>query len=161
MKIGLVSFLIYLWESNNKHIWSDLSQWSHDVLRENQNQIILCYNEVMFNRLMLLLSLISVVVILAMINFTTPTGVGPLGVLVFFMMVYVVVFGIVNLMVVGFIKLMGYRQEARKEHYYAAMIAFGPVMLLLIRSFGSLNLATIGMTAVFIALGCFVINKRL
>ncbi|MBR5408592.1 hypothetical protein IK112_01435 [Candidatus Saccharibacteria bacterium] len=115
----------------------------------------------MFTRLMMLLSLLAVIIILAMINFTTPTGVGPLGVLVFFTMVYVVVFGVVNLLVVGFVRLMGYRRTERKEHYYAAMIAFGPVMLLLIRSFGSFNLATIGMTVVFVVLGCFVINKRL
>lgn len=112
----------------------------------------------MFNRLTLVLSFVAVVVILAMVNFTTPTGVGPLGVLVFFMMVYVVVYGITNLIVGLFMKASGNRQI--KGRYYAAMISFGPIMLLLIQSFGSLNLLTAVMVAVFVFLGCFVIKKR-
>lgn len=115
----------------------------------------------MFNRLMILVSLIAVIIILAMINLTTPTGVGPLGVLVFFTMVYLVVLGVTNLLVIGFRKMMGYKERTQKEHLYAATIAFGPVMLLLIQSFGVLNIATVAMTIVFIVLGCFVVSKRL
>lgn len=110
---------------------------------------------------MFLVSLLAVIIILTMLNFTTPTGVGPLGVLVFFTLVYLVVFGVVNLMVIGFRKLMGYKERTRKEHLYAGVISFGPVMLLLIQSFGVLSLATVGMTAAFITLGCFVVAKRL
>lgn len=115
----------------------------------------------MFNRLTTLLSLVAVIVILAMMNFTTPTDVGPLGVLVFFLMIYVVVFGIVNFIVQLFMRAENKKQGTRKSHYLAAMIAFGPIMLLLIQSFGSLNLATVAMTVVFVFLGCFVIKKRL
>ena len=114
----------------------------------------------MFNRLMFLLSLVAIIVILAMINFTTPTGVGPLGVLVFFVMVYIIVFGIVNFVVGLFSKASGKKQGRRKDRYYAAMISFGPIMLLLVQSFGSLNIITGAMVVFFVALGCFVIYKR-
>ncbi len=113
----------------------------------------------MFNRLTLVLSFVAVVVILAMINFTTPTGVGPLGVLVFFMMIYVVLYGVINLIVQLFMKAGGKKQL--KSRYYAAMISFGPIMLLLVQSFGSLNIITALMIGVFIFLGCFVIKKRI
>ena len=115
----------------------------------------------MFNRLMLFLSIVSVIVILAMINLTTPTSVGPLGVLVFFTMIYVAIYGVINLIVVAFMKANGKKGGERKNHYYAAMISFGPIMLLLIQSFGSLSIITIMMTVVCVMLGCFVINKRL
>jgi len=114
----------------------------------------------MFNRLMFLFSLVAVVVILAMMNFTTPTDVGPLGVLVFFVMVYVIVFGIVNLLVGLFSKASGKKQGKRKDRYFAAMISFGPIMLLLVQSFGSLNIITGAGVIFFVALGCFVIKKR-
>ena len=114
----------------------------------------------MFNRLMFLFSLVAIIVILAMLNFTTPTGVGPLGVLVFFIMVYIIVFGIVNFLVELFSKAAGKKQGKRKGRYYAAMISFGPIMLLLVQSFGSLNIITGAMVIFFIALGCFVIYKR-
>ena len=110
---------------------------------------------------MILLSLVSVIIILAMINLTTPTGVGPLGVLVFFTMIYIAVYGVVNLMVAAFMKASGKKNGERKNRFYAAMISFGPIMLLLVQSFGSLNIVTILMVIVFVMLGCFVINKRL
>ena len=115
----------------------------------------------MFNRLMILLSLVAVIIILAMINLTTPTSVGPLGVLVFFTMIYVVIYGVVNLIVVAFMKANGKKGGEKKNRYYSAMISFGPIMLLLIQSFGSLCVITVAMVMVFVALGCFVINKRL
>ena len=115
----------------------------------------------MFKRLIFLFSIVAIVIILAMVNFTTPTSVGPLGVLVFFTMIYVVIFGVVDLLVGLFLKAGGSKNSERKGHYMAAMIAFGPIMLLLVQSFGSLNLATATMVVVFVALGCFVIKKRL
>ena len=115
----------------------------------------------MFNRLMILFSLIAVIIILAMVSLTTPTGVGPLGVLVFFTMVYLAVFGVVNLIVAAFMKASGKRGSEKKSHYLSAMISFGPIMLLLVQSFGSLSIVTVAMIVVFVGLGCFVINKRL
>ena len=114
----------------------------------------------MFNRLSTLFSLLAVIVILAMINLTTPSDVGPLGVLVFFVMIYIVMYGVADLIVSLFFKAAEKRQGAQKRHYSAAIIAFGPVMLLLIQSFGSMSIATIAMVLVFIFLGCFVVKKR-
>lgn len=115
----------------------------------------------MFDRLMILISLVAVIIILAMINLTTPTSVGPLGVLVFFTMIYIVIFGVVNLFVEIFMKAKEKKGGERKNHYYAATIAFGPIMLLLVQSFGSLSVVTIAGVAVFVVLGCFIISKRL
>ena len=74
-------------------------------------------------------------------------------------MIYVVIYGVTNLIVGLFMKASGNKQI--KSRYYAAMISFGPIMLLLVQSFGSLNLLTMAMIAVFVFLGCFVIKKRI
>ena len=115
----------------------------------------------MFNRIMLLLSLVSVIVILVMMNFTTPTGVGPLGVLVFLVMLYILIFVVTNAIVAAFIKVAGKGKDEKKNRCYAATISFGPIMLLLVQSFGSLNILTALGVVVVIILGCFVISKRL
>ncbi|MBR2544099.1 hypothetical protein IKD57_00425 [Candidatus Saccharibacteria bacterium] len=115
----------------------------------------------MFNRIMLLLSLVAVIIILVMMNFTTPTSVGPLGVLVFLVTVYLVIFGVVNLAVTLILKAAGRERSMIRGRYYAATISFGPIMLLLVQSFGSLNILTVFGVAVVIMLGCFVISKRL
>ncbi len=114
----------------------------------------------MFNRLSTLFSLIAIVVILAMMNLTTPTDVGPLGVLVFFIMVYIVVYGVVDFIVSLFLKATDSRQGVSKGHFYAAIISFGPIMLLLVQSFGSLSIVTAAMVIAFVFLGCFIVKKR-
>ena len=97
-------------------------------------------------------------VCLAMMSLTTPTEVGPLGVLVFFAMLYVVAYGASILFVKLFRKLAG-QQGIRKERLQAAVVAFGPIMILLLQAFSILNLLSVVATVIFVALGCFLVNK--
>ena len=115
----------------------------------------------MFNRLICVASLISLVVLAVMVNLTTPSGVGPLGVLVFFTMVYIVVFEIVILATRFAYLMMGKKTMVRKDFYQAAVIAFGPIMFLLVQSFGPVQPWKIGAIILFVCLGCFVVKKRI
>ena len=117
------------------------------------------YNEIMVNRLILLLSLVAVVVLIVIMNFFAPMDLGPFGVLLFFTMVYAVVFGVCTGLVGIFAKLNGRAKMRRKDYTYAAMIALGPLMLLMVRSFGSFNYGTVALVAVCVGLGCFVVSK--
>lgn len=110
-------------------------------------------------RLIPVLSLASVVVLLLMLNFTTPTGVGPLGVLVFFVAIYLLMFGIFTLLVKFFGRILG-RKPSRKQYFYSVVLAFGPIMLLLAQSLGSMSFLTIWLMVVFEFLACFLIKKR-
>ncbi len=112
----------------------------------------------MFNRIMLFVSLVFAIVLLAMMNFTTPMEVGPFGVLLFFTTIYVIIFGVFSGLVQIFYK-MNKRQMKRKGYFYAAVLAFAPIMLLLVRSFGNLSLWTATLALIFVGLGCFLIKK--
>lgn len=111
-------------------------------------------------RLIPVSSLIAAVILLVMLNFTTPVAVGPLGVLVFFTTFYVLVFGIAVGIVRIFTRLSGGRM-GKKGYLYAAVIAFGPILLMLAQSLGSISWPTIALTVIFVLLGCFLINKRM
>lgn len=117
------------------------------------------YNGGMPKHLIPVLSLIAAVILLTMLNFTTPAGIGPLGVLVFFTAVYVLMLGIAVALVKLFLKMTG-KQVGKKSYMYGAMIAFGPIMLLLAQSLGSMSPLTVGLTVVFVLLGCFLVSKR-
>ena len=117
------------------------------------------YNEVMPKRLILALSLLAAVVLLLMLNFATPAEVGPLGVLVIFTSCYVLVLGLALALVRLFFKLTG-KQFGRKGYMYGAIIAFGPIMLLLAQSLGSINLVTVSLVVLFVLLACFLVSKR-
>ena len=116
----------------------------------------------MLNRLIFLVSLVAAIIIAVMMNMTTPAEIGPLGVLFFFILVYIMVFGVVTAIWWVFRRIIGKKRGmVRKEYYYTAMISLGPIMLLLVQSFGGLSIFTIGLVALFVLLGCFLINKRL
>ena len=116
----------------------------------------------MLNRLIILASLIAVIILMVMINLTSPAEIGPLGVLVFFTMVYVVFFGVVTGVIALLRRATGNGSTMRrKDYFFAAIIAFGPIMLLLIQSFGSFNLWTVALVFVFVVLGCFYISKKM
>ena len=105
-----------------------------------------------------IMSLLAAIVLLLMLNFTTPAGVGPLGVLIFFVACYVLVLGVALGLVRFFMRLSGKRM-GRRGYLYAGVIAFGPIMLLLIQSLGTLNILTALLVGVLVFLTCFLISK--
>ena len=115
----------------------------------------------MMNRVFLFLSMIAAVILAAMLFFTAPSEVGPLGILVFFLTTYMVVFGVMILLV-GIFKRLVYKKKQMgwKDYADAAILAFWPVMVLVFISVGTSNLAVslIGAT-VSVALILFIIRK--
>lgn len=115
----------------------------------------------MFNRVVTILSLSSLVVLLVMLNFTSPADIGPLGVLLFFGLAYMIFFGIALVIVQVFRKILQKKGKmSRKSHLYAAVLAFAPILLLLAQSMGSFGIFTIILVTLFVLLGCFLVNKR-
>lgn len=118
-----------------------------------------CYNVLMTNRALLFISILLVMLMLLIMNFTTPTEIGPLGVLVFFTILYVATFGVFAVLTGTFFKLKGKRKTGRKERFYAAIISFMPIILLLMQSFGGISILSVVMILIFEFLGCFLVYK--
>ncbi|MBR1874981.1 hypothetical protein IJ798_01195 [Candidatus Saccharibacteria bacterium] len=115
----------------------------------------------MLNRLILFISIIAAVILASMLFFTTPADLGPLGIFVFFVMVYLVMLGITTLVVSLFVKLVLKKKEMNwKDYADAGILAFWPVMVLVFISVGSANMlfSLIGAT-VFVFLSIFLIRK--
>ena len=114
------------------------------------------------NHVIVALSIIGLAVLMIMLIFTSPTEIGPLGVLLFFTTVYVVTFGLTTLFLQTFNHLAFKKSTLRnKDYLYSAVLAFGPIMLLIARSFGAINLWTISLIATFLFLAEFLVAKRI
>ena len=113
----------------------------------------------MFNRLILLFTLLSVAGLTLLVNFFAPMDLGPFGILLFFTMSYVVLFGICTLLVRIFVGITRRTGMLKRDYLYAAIIALGPLMLLMVQSFGSLSPWTIGLVIMFEILACFMVKK--
>lgn len=115
----------------------------------------------MRERIIPILALISLVILFFLLNFTTPTTIGPFGVLVFFTTIYTLVFSLVAMGMTWFYRMIKSRKKLRKKDYlYAAVVAFVPIMLLLVQSFQMINVGTIVMMGIFVLLACFLVHKR-
>ncbi len=123
----------------------------------------LCYNEGMkFKNIMPYISIIGLAALILVLNLTSPTEIGPFGVLLFFTTLYIIVFSIVALGLRVFYRLALKRNSfGSKDYFYAAVFAFGPIMLLMARSFGAISIWTVGLIAVFIFLAEFLVAKRI
>ena len=113
------------------------------------------------NHIIYIMSIIGLAALILMLNLTSPTEIGPIGVLVFFTTVYVTFVGIFTLLLQVFFRTAFKRTEmTNKDCLYAAVLAFGPIMLLMARSFGAINLWTIALIIIFLALAEFLVKKR-
>ena len=108
------------------------------------------------------LGIVSVVGLFLIISFTAPVEVGPLGVLVFFTTLYAAIFSLMSVFLAVFLRVAMKRGSLRKKDYlYTAVFAFGPIMLLMARAFGTISLWTISLIAIFILLIEFFVYKRI
>lgn len=114
------------------------------------------------NRIIISISIIGLAALTLMLNLTSPTEIGPIGVLLFFTTLYLSVFGIITLIMQAFFYLASKRSNLRnKDYLYSAVLAFGPIMLLMARSFGAINLWTIMLIISFLFLAEFLVYKRI
>ena len=113
------------------------------------------------NRIVSSVSIIGLAALILMLFLTSPTEIGPLGVLLFFTTLYISIFGLIAFAMQLFYKLALRREVFRsKDYLYAAILSFGPIMLLMARSFNAINLWTISLIILFLFLAEFLIVKR-
>lgn len=109
-----------------------------------------------------IISIIGLAALILMLNLTSPTEIGPFGVLLFFTTVYLVSVGVMTLLLQSFLRFAMKKTSMRnKDYLYAAVLAFGPIMLLMARSFGAINLWVIALIIIFLSLAEFLVYKRI
>ncbi len=114
------------------------------------------------NRIFIAMSVAGLAALTLIANLTSPVEIGPLGVLVFFTTLYVSVFGIIALALRAFFYL-AYKKTTfkNKDFLYTAVLSFGPIMILMARSFSAITPWTICLIAMFLFLAEFFIYKRI
>ena len=115
----------------------------------------------MFNRIVKIFGIIGLIAIIVMLNFSSPTEIGPLGVLVFFTTLYITIFSLISTLF-GVFKKLAFKDSPmlKKDYLSAAVLSFGPIMLMLARSFSAINLWTFSLIVLFLALAEFLVYKK-
>ena len=117
-----------------------------------------------------LLAVAAFIAIVVIVQYTTPSQVGPFGVLMLFLCIYIVMIYIIG----GILRLVRavlrrrkplapgrvLSQQTEGAYYYASVLAAVPVLLLGMQSVGALSWWGLLLTALFVALGLLYVYKR-
>lgn len=105
--------------------------------------------------------ILGLVALILFLTLTSPTEIGPLGVLVFFTTLYITLFSVFSTIWQVFIRLAFKRgRMLRRDYLCAAVLSFGPIMVMMARSFGAINLWTLSLIIVFLLLAEFLVYKK-
>lgn len=114
----------------------------------------------MLDIILRLIGVFGLVVLVLLTTLTSPTKVGPLGVLVFFTTLYFVLYAMVREAVKVVYKIMARKWWGIKDEAYAATLAFAPILALFLKAFSGFNVFGWVLILVFEILVCFLISKK-
>jgi hypothetical protein len=119
------------------------------------------------------ITLVSLCSLFALLNIFTPASAGPFGILVIFIFVYLSSFGLMTFflywasrLILQISTLIAPGRPAkvlsmRRSYFFASILSAAPVMLIGLKSVGAAGLYGYLLIAIFIAIGCLYISKRI
>lgn len=127
----------------------------------------------MLQRVIALITLVSLCLLSLMLVFTTPASAGPFGLLVIFISAYLTALGLISFFLYGIGRIAGYALAGftlkkpirplsfRRAYYYSTILAAAPVMLIGLQSVGSIGIYELLLVVIFEVIGCVYITKRI
>ena len=126
----------------------------------------------MLGRVLAISVTVALVLLTVLLQTTTPATIGPLGILVIFVLMYVSAVGmltfllwssnrlIARAMAYGSVKRPLQQLSMRKAYYFASVIALAPVMVVGMQSVGEVGVYELLLVMVFVSISCVYIAKR-
>jgi hypothetical protein len=126
----------------------------------------------MLGRVLATSSFVAAVTLLILLGNTTPTTVGPLGLLAVFFLLYVLFIGLVTAIIWSVSRLLSRisrmvtvrkplgKISLRRSYYLASVLALAPVMMLAMKSIGSLGLYEVLLVTLFVGVAIFYVIRR-
>lgn len=119
------------------------------------------------------LSMVAAMVLLAVLmQTTTPATIGPLGILLVFILLYVSVLGVLTFLIFGCSRIAvkiitpfaGSKQmhllSLGRSYYYSSVLSLAPVLFIGMQSVGQVSAYDIALVVLFMTISCIYIAKR-
>lgn len=120
----------------------------------------------MLEKVLAVSSLIAAVLLLALLQVTSPATIHPVGILFVFLLVYVLALGVLTFLILGLnwilvgFKLRRNAISLRRAYFYASVLALAPVMIVCMQSIGRIGFYELLLIMLFEIIACFYIAKR-
>lgn len=126
----------------------------------------------MFGKILGGIGVVAFVTLLYIVNTTTPTQTGALGVLAVFLLSYVVIVAILAIFLYGvhMVIMKAFYSDRigkiaddftlKRAYYFASVLALGPVIFVSLRSVGKAGIAELLMIGVLLVLGSIYVSRQ-
>lgn len=126
----------------------------------------------MLGRIISVSIIFAIVVLFIMLQTTTPSTAGPLGILAVFMFAYVLALGVLTFLLFGMSKLstrvmrlftlkkLQQSLSLVRAYYFSSVLALGPVIFMGMQSVGEVGVYDALLILLFVTVACFYIAKR-
>jgi hypothetical protein len=127
----------------------------------------------MLQRVIALITVVSLVLLVLMLVFTTPASAGPFGLLLIFVSAYLTSLGLISFFLYGVGRIFAYATSGftlkkpiqplsfRRAYNYSTVLAAAPVMLIGLQSVGSIGIYELLLVVIFEVIGCIYVTKRI
>jgi len=127
----------------------------------------------MLQRVIALITVVSLCLLTLMLVTTTPASAGPFGLLLIFITAYLTFLGLISFFLYGFSRIIVYASGGftlrrpvqpmsfRRAYYYSTILAAAPVMLVGLQSVGAVGIYEFLLVVLFEVIGCLYITKRI
>ena len=126
----------------------------------------------MLRRVLVVMTAVSIAMLFLLLTTTTPSTAGPLGILSFFVCMYIAALGVLTFLFKGISfltsrisflktrKIGGRPLSLRQSYYRASVMALAPVMLIAMQSVGEVGVYQLLLVMIFIVVAwLYVINR--
>jgi len=127
----------------------------------------------MLQRVIAIITLVSLCLLTLMLVTTTPASAGPFGLLLIFVSAYLTSLGLISFFLYGVSRILVYASSGftmrrpmqamsfRRAYYYSTVLAAAPVMLVGLQSVGAIGIYEFILVVIFEVIGCLYITKRI
>jgi hypothetical protein len=127
----------------------------------------------MLQRVIAIITVVSLCLLTLMLVTTTPASAGPFGLLLIFITAYLTCLGLISFFLYGISRVIVYATAGfamrrpmqamsfRRSYYYSTVLAAAPVMLVGLQSVGAIGFYEFALVVVFEIIGCVYITKRI
>ncbi len=126
----------------------------------------------MLERIISVSIVLAIIVLAVMLQISTPTTAGPLGILIVFIFMYVLVLGVLTFLLFGVSRVLNRvarmvtpKSQRRpltlvRAYYFSSVLALAPVIFLGMQSVGQVGFYDVVLVILFVGVACFYVAKR-
>lgn len=125
-----------------------------------------------FTKILIVAFIIACISLMSIINLTTPSQAGAIGILSVFISAYIMILCILSFFIYGIAKIMSKAASIasansklgsltlRRSYYFSSVISIAPIIILSMQSVGSIGAYELGLVFLLITIGCLYVAKR-